>query len=235
MSRYSSIDDSSSRRAHEVILAAHQPAEQRREPMDHHPRGFGLRSDERRDRGQRVEQEVRVDLVRQRREPRRHQQLLLFLQPMLDARVVPDLDRRRDAQHRGEHDERRGRARSWAPGRTGGARRSGARAAGGAARARRARAAARPASPPRSAGTAASRRRGRLEKTNGEKCQMASFGHNSRNPPPAKPQPTANGRAMNSPAKSAGSATAAPTMAPAYGPPMSPTRKAPSSVRSAAS
>ena len=37
-------------------------------------------------------------------------------------------------------------------------------------------------------------RRGRLVRMNGEKCQMASFGQSSRNPPPAKPQPTANGR-----------------------------------------
>ena len=36
-------------------------------------------------------------------------------------------------------------------------------------------------------------------KTKGEKCQIASFGHSSRRPPPAKPQPMANGRAMISP------------------------------------
>ncbi len=42
-------------------------------------------------------------------------------------------------------------------------------------------------------------RRGRLVKMNGEKCQMASFGQTSRMPPPAKPQPTANGNAAHSP------------------------------------
>ena len=41
-------------------------------------------------------------------------------------------------------------------------------------------------------------------KTNGEKCQIASFGQSSRRPPPAKPQPMANGRAPNSPLKSGG-------------------------------
>ena len=41
-------------------------------------------------------------------------------------------------------------------------------------------------------------RRGSAEKTNGEKCQMASFGQSSRRPPPANPQPTANGSAPHS-------------------------------------
>ena len=41
-------------------------------------------------------------------------------------------------------------------------------------------------------------RRGSAEKTNGEKRQMASFGQSSRSPPPAKPQPTANGSACPS-------------------------------------
>ncbi len=44
-------------------------------------------------------------------------------------------------------------------------------------------------------------------KTNGEKCQIASFGHSSRRPPPANPQPTAKGSAMNSPLASGGSPT----------------------------
>ena len=53
---------------------------------------------------------------------RGQQQLLLFLQPVLDARVVPDLDRRRDAQHRREHDQSK---------RPGGARRRADRTGGG--------------------------------------------------------------------------------------------------------
>ena len=44
-------------------------------------------------------------------------------------------------------------------------------------------------------------------KTNGEKCQIASFGHSSRRPPPAKPQPTAKGSAINSPVTSGGRPT----------------------------
>ena len=51
---------------HEVIGAAHQAAQQARELGDQHARRLGLRADERRDRRQRVEQEVRVDLVRER-------------------------------------------------------------------------------------------------------------------------------------------------------------------------
>ena len=97
-------------------------------------RRLGLRADQRRDRGQRVEQEVRVDLARERRDLGRQQQLLLLLQPVLDARVVPDLDRRRHAEHRGDV----ARARTATPrarrGRTGGSRRSARRRPGGSAR-----------------------------------------------------------------------------------------------------
>ncbi len=86
----------------EVLLAALQPPQQPRELHDEHPRGLGLRPDERRDRRQRVEQEVRVDLAGERFDARRHQQLFLFLQPVLDARAVPDLDRDGHAEHRRE-------------------------------------------------------------------------------------------------------------------------------------
>ena len=44
-------------------------------------------------------------------------------------------------------------------------------------------------------------------------------------PPPANPQPTANGMAMNSPATSAGTPTSTPTVAPAYGPAIRPAEK----------
>jgi hypothetical protein len=90
----------------EVFLAAQQPPQQARELDDEHAGGFRLRADERRDGRQRVEQEMRVDLAGQGLDPCRHEQLLLLLQPVLDARAVPDLDRDRDAQHRGQHDER---------------------------------------------------------------------------------------------------------------------------------
>ena len=96
----------------EVIARPEQTAEQARELRDEHARRFGLRADERGDRRQRVEQEMRVDLVRERLELRREQELLLLLQPVLDARVVPDLDRRRDGEHRREqHREQEARRR----------------------------------------------------------------------------------------------------------------------------
>jgi hypothetical protein len=75
----------------------------------------------------------------------------------------------------------------------------------------------------------------RSVKNSGEKCQMASFGHSSRSPPPAKPQPMAKGSAAHSPAKRRRQAHHGPTMAPAYGPASRPARKEPESVRSAAS
>ena len=68
----------------------------------------------------------------------------------------------------------------------------------------------------------------------GEKRQMASFGQTSRSPPPQKPQPTAKGMAIASPATSAGAPTSVPTMAPAYGPAISPARNGPASERSLA-
>jgi hypothetical protein len=70
--------------------------------------------------------------------------------------------------------------------------------------------------------TIAQARFGKPVKTNGEKCQIASFGQSSRRPPPAKPQPTAKGSAIHSRAKSGGRPISAPIVAPAYGPAMSP-------------
>ena len=59
----------------------------------------------------------------------------------------------------------------------------------------------------------------RSVKKSGEKCQIASLGQISRRPPPAKPQPTANGSAIHSPATTRRDARpSTPTMAPAYGP-----------------
>ena len=54
--------------------------------------------------------------------------------------------------------------------------------------------------------------------TNGVNCQIASFGQASRRPPPAKPQPTAKGSAMNSPAISAGVPTSTPDERAGVGP-----------------
>src|SRR2546428_6081090 len=58
-------------------------------------------------------------------------------------------------------------------------------------------------------------RRCSVVNTNGEKSPNASFGHSSRRPPPAKPQPTAKGSAIHSPLKSGGTPTFAPPAAPA--------------------
>ena len=79
--------------------------------------------------------------------------------------------------------------------------------------------AGRPASRSAACGPIRQTRRCRSVKTNGEKCQMSCFGHSSRRPPPAKPQPTAKGSA----AELAGEQrrqrrTSRPTSAPAYGP-----------------
>ena len=52
--------------------------------------------------------------------------------------------------------------------------------------------------------------RWRSVKKSGEKCQIASFGQISRRPPPANPQPTANGSAIHSPAMSGGIPTIDP-------------------------
>ncbi len=107
MSRYSSIDSSSSRSVTKWSLAAHQAPQQARELHDQHAGGVRLGADQRGDRGQRVEQEVRVDLAGERLDLRRQQQLFLFLQPVLDARAVPDLDRRGARRSTvAEHDRR---------------------------------------------------------------------------------------------------------------------------------
>src|SRR5688572_29467881 len=105
MSRYSSIDSSSAQR-HKLLVTAQQATEQRRELDDQRAGGVGLRADQRGDRRQRVEQEVRVNLTLERLDLRRQEQLLLLLQPMLDAGAVPDLDRGGHADRRREHDHR---------------------------------------------------------------------------------------------------------------------------------
>ena len=95
----------------EVIGAAHEPSEEAGELDDQHPRRLGVGPDQGRDRRERVEQEVRADLAGQRLDARREQQLLLFLEPVLDARVVPDLDGDGHREHRREQDDREHRER----------------------------------------------------------------------------------------------------------------------------
>ena len=64
---------------------------------------IGIEANQRRNGIQRVEQEVRIDLAGERVHARLQQQLLVLLEIHLDARVVPDFQRRRDGHHRGEH------------------------------------------------------------------------------------------------------------------------------------
>ena len=192
----------------EMLLAAQQPPQQARELHDQHPRRFRLRSDQRGDRRQRVEEEVRVDLAGERLDARRHQQLFLLLQAVLDARAVPDLDRapRRTAPSREstsasshEFGARGSRGAVGSSNRWPSAWRMISRPIGAASRIttqsiwnRR---------------TSRQTLRCRSVKNSGEKCQMASFGQISRRPPPAKPQPTAKGRAIHSPAITGGMPT----------------------------
>ena len=210
---------------HEVIRAAHQAAQDARELRDQHPRGFGLRADERRDRSERVEEEMRVDLARERLDLRGEQQLFLLLEAMLDARVVPDFDRRGDARAPWRAARRRASRATPVP--------DAGRRAGRCHRAPSTWRSSSSAIGARTSSTCQSiwkprtifqARRWMPVKTNGEKCQIASFGHSSRRPPPAKPQPMAKGSAAISPPKSGGRPTSAPTVAPAYGPAMRPAR-----------
>src|SRR5262245_27359042 len=96
----------------EVLLAAKQPPQQCGELVDQRARRFRFRPDERRDRCQRVEQKVWIDLTLERFNLRRKQQLLLLLQAVFDARAVPDLDWSHNSQHGGEDDEQHHR-RCW--------------------------------------------------------------------------------------------------------------------------
>ena len=72
-------------------------------------------------------------------------------------------------------------------------------------------------------------------KTNGEKCQIASFGHSFAQAAAGEPAADGEGQRdeLAGEERRAGR-PAAPTMAPAYGPAIRPARNAPSSVRSAA-
>ncbi len=79
---------------HKVLMAAHQSPQQSRELDDECAGCVWLRPNERGDRGERVEEEMRVDLALERFNLRRQKELLLLLQPVFDARIVPDPDRR---------------------------------------------------------------------------------------------------------------------------------------------
>ena len=158
---------------------------------------------------ERVEQEVRVDLAR--RAPRSRAAISSFscswsrcsmralFQILIGVATHSTVARMTSERHPGEL----GRQVEEAA-----ARPSGGRAPGGAARGAigRQQEDDLPVDLERPDASATARRC-RLVKTNGEKCQMASFGHSSRRPPPAKPQPTAKGSAIHSPATSGGRPT----------------------------
>ena len=63
---------------HEVIGVAQPAPQQRRQAVHQHARRLGLGADERRDRRERVEEEMRVDLTRERLDLGGQQQLLLL-------------------------------------------------------------------------------------------------------------------------------------------------------------
>jgi hypothetical protein len=64
----------------EVVVLAQQPAQHLGKLHHHHARLVGIGADQRRDRVQRVEQEVRIDLAGERGQARFHQQPLLLLE-----------------------------------------------------------------------------------------------------------------------------------------------------------
>src|ERR1019366_8330518 len=67
----------------------------------HDTRLIGIGANERGNRVERVEQEVRIDLAGERREARFHQQARLFFELLFVARVVPDFQRDGDGEERG--------------------------------------------------------------------------------------------------------------------------------------
>ena len=99
---------SSSRSGLKFSCLRNRPPQDVGELVDHRARLVGIGPDQRGDRIQRVEQEVRVDLAGERRQPRLHQQLLLLHQLGLVAGVVPDLERQRHREQRGHVDDHGG-------------------------------------------------------------------------------------------------------------------------------
>src|ERR1700674_342795 len=74
----------------ERIRTVQQTAKNGSEFQDHLPRRIGIEAHQRRNGIQRIEQEVRVDLILQRRHARLQQQPFLFFQLYLDANAVED-------------------------------------------------------------------------------------------------------------------------------------------------
>src|SRR5581483_823123 len=88
----------------ERVALAQQPSQDIAESYDHQPRRIGIRAHQRRNRIQRVEQEVRIDLALQRLHARLQKQSFLLLQLHLDAHVVQHLQRDCHRHHRARVD-----------------------------------------------------------------------------------------------------------------------------------
>src|SRR5258708_15568011 len=87
----------------ELIVFAQQAAQDLRELQDELTRAVGIKTDQRRNRVQRVKQKVRIDLALQRVQARFEQKPLLLFQLRRNARVVGGLDRNGDgSDHSGE-------------------------------------------------------------------------------------------------------------------------------------
>src|SRR6267378_1888512 len=88
---------------HKCFVLAQQPPQNVAQLQHHAARRVRIKTDQRRHGIQRVEQKVRIDLARKRVHARLEQQLLVLLQVHFNARVVPDLQRRRHRHQRGQH------------------------------------------------------------------------------------------------------------------------------------
>ena len=90
------------------IMLAQQAAQDLGKLQDQFARAVGIKAHQRRNRVQRVEQKMRIDLALQRVKTRFQKQALLLFQLHLNACEVPDLDWDRDGCHRGGNDRQQG-------------------------------------------------------------------------------------------------------------------------------
>ena len=91
---------------HKGFMLAQQPPQNIAQLDDHTAGHVRIVANQRRNRVQRIEQKMRIDLRGQRVHARLEQQLLVLLEIHFDSRVVPDLHRNRDGHHRGQQDQR---------------------------------------------------------------------------------------------------------------------------------
>src|SRR5258707_396578 len=88
---------------HKRFVFAQQPPQNVAQLQHHAARRIRIKADQRRHGVQRVKQKMWIDLAGERIHPRFQQQLLVPFQVHLDARVVPDLQRRRHRHQRCNH------------------------------------------------------------------------------------------------------------------------------------